>query len=74
LSRCAGLLSGRRTAGNGQSREILQRQLFIVLPDEGAVGFLEKPFEASALLSMIHAALDDSTGVSSQAFMESTAR
>jgi len=40
----------------------------------GAVGFLEKPFEASALLSMIHAALDDSTGVSSQAFMESTAR
>jgi len=40
----------------------------------GAVGFLEKPFEASDLLSMIHEALDDSTEVSSQVFMESTDR
>lgn len=40
----------------------------------GAVGFLEKPFEASDLISMIHEALDDSTGVSSQVFMGSTDR
>jgi two-component system response regulator VanR len=40
----------------------------------GAAGFLEKPFEASALISMIHAALDDSTGVSSRVFMGSTGR
>jgi FixJ family two-component response regulator len=40
----------------------------------GAAGFLEKPFEASDLISMIHEALDDSTGVSSQVFMESTDR
>jgi len=39
----------------------------------GAVGFLEKPFESSDLISMIHEALDDSTGVSSQLFTGSTA-
>jgi DNA-binding response OmpR family regulator len=38
------------------------------LEEYGAVGFLEKPFEASDLLSMIREALDASTGASSQVF------
>jgi len=44
------------------------------LEEYGAVGFLEKPFEASDLLSMIQEALDDSTGVSSEVFTGSTDR
>jgi len=40
------------------------------LEEYAAAGFLEKPFEASDLVSMIQKALDDSTGMSSQASME----
>jgi DNA-binding response OmpR family regulator len=44
------------------------------LEEYGAVGFLEKPFEASDLISMIHEALDESTGASSLLFMGSSGR
>jgi len=42
------------------------------LGKHGAAGFLEKPFEASALISMIHGALDTPIAGSSQMFASST--